>query len=161
MRPMRLKTLEELEGFVAGEPPFDSSIVRRIYALRKKPIGEFTADDLRFAIGQGRGVPYLLPLALELLETNPLVAGICYHGDLLMAVLRAVPQWASRAVHLQVRGLVERALAQLSAIEPIDWSADKYPDPDQPDAVDRESLEPRLRDALFKLSEQQANGRWS
>jgi hypothetical protein len=62
LRPMRKKTLEQLEGFVAGEPPYDSYLVRTIYALRKKPIGDFTTEDLRITIGQGRGIPYLLPL---------------------------------------------------------------------------------------------------
>lgn len=52
LRPIRQKSLEELEGFVAGEPPYDSYLVRAIYALRKKPIGEFTTEDLRTTIGQ-------------------------------------------------------------------------------------------------------------
>jgi hypothetical protein len=80
---MREKTLEDLEGFVARDPPYDTYLVRTIYALRKNQIGEFTIEDLRITIGQGRGVPYLLPLALEQLEANLCAEGHYYRGDLL------------------------------------------------------------------------------
>ncbi len=52
MRPIREKNLDELEGFTAGELPFDSYLVRTTYALRRKPVGEFTTEDLRVTIGQ-------------------------------------------------------------------------------------------------------------
>jgi hypothetical protein len=153
LRPMRDKTLEELEGFVAGDPPYDSSLVKTIYALRKKPIGEFTTEDLRITIRQGRGIPYLLPLALERLEADPFAAGHFYRGDLLMAVLEAEPHWGGRAdVRARVRRVIERALQQLGAVEPVDWSADELPDPDRLDQSDRDSVEPRLREALGKLT---------
>jgi len=131
MRPMREKTLEELEGFVAGDAPFDSYLVRTIFALRKKPIGEFTIEDLRITIGQGRGIPYLLPLALERLEADPLSSGDYYRGDLLMNVLHAEPYWGGdTTTRAQVRRVIERALEQLEG----------------------DGLEPSLREALGKLS---------
>jgi contact-dependent growth inhibition (CDI) system CdiI-like immunity protein len=152
MRPMREKSLEELEGFAAGDPPYDSYLVRTIYALRKKPIGEFTAEDLRITIGQSRGIPYLLPLALERLEQDPLAEGHMYRGDLLMSVVGAEPHWGgSPEVRARVRRLVERALERLSRVEPVDWAAGELPDADQPDEIDREQLEPRLREALAQL----------
>jgi hypothetical protein len=40
-------------------------------------------------IGQGIGLPFLIPLAVERLEEEPLAAGDFYAGDLLQAVLRA------------------------------------------------------------------------
>ena len=153
LRPMREKTLEELEGFVAGDPPIDTFLVRRIYALRKKPIGAFTTEDLRITIGQGRGIPYLLPLALERLEAEPLAAGHYYRGDLLMNVLHAEPHWGGNAdVRARVRRIVERALAQLALVVSVDWSRGEFPAPDGPDEVDRDSLAPRLRAALDQLS---------
>ena len=154
LRPMREKTLEELEGFVAGDPPHDTYLVRTIYALRKKPIGEFTTEDLRITIGQGRSIPFLLPLALERLEADPLAAGHYYHGDLLMNVIGAEPHWGGKVdVRARVRRIVERALDRLAAIEPVDWATGELPDADQPDQFDRKGLEPRLRAALGQLSE--------
>ena len=153
LRPTRQKTLEELEGFVAGEPPYDSYLVQTIYALRKKPIGEFTTEDLRITIGQGRGIPYLLPLALEHLEVDPLAEGHLYRGDLLMNVLHAEPHWAGLpGAKERVRGIVERALVLLAKIEPVDWATGELPDPDEPDEHDRALLEPRLREALGLLT---------
>lgn len=152
LRPMRQKNLEELEGFDAGEPPYDSYLVRTIYALRKKPIGEFTTEDLRITIGQGLGFPYLLRLALERLESEPLAAGHYYPGDLLMNVIHAEPHWGGDPlVRHRVCAVIERALEQLSGIKPTDWEAGETPDPDAPDETDRETLEPRLREALERL----------
>ena len=153
LRPMREKSLEELEGVVAGNPPYDSYLVRTIYALRKKPIGQFTVEDLRITIGQGRGIPYLLPLALERLEADPFAAGHFYRGDLLMNVLHAEPHWGGKPdVRARVRRIVERALEQLAAVEQVDCSTGELPDHDRLDQFDRESLEPRLREALRKLT---------
>jgi len=152
LRPMRQKSLEELEGVDAGEPPYDSYLVRTTYALRKKPVGDFTTEDLRIIIGQGLGLPYLLPLALERLEAEPLAAGHFYRGDLLTNVIRAEPYWGGdRVVRHRVCGVIERALEELSRVKPIDWAAGETPDLDVLDESDRETLEPRLHDALKKL----------
>lgn len=153
LRPVRGKTLDELEGVVAGEPPYDSHLVRTIYALRKKPIGEFTTEDLRITIGQARGLPYLLPIALERLEADPLAEGDFYRGDLLMSVLAVEPHWGGSAeVRARVRRVAERALERLARVRPADWAAGEVPDPEQPDEFDRADLEPRLREALGTLS---------
>ena len=152
LRPMRQKSLEELEGFLAGKPPYDSHLVQTTYALRKKPIGEYTTEDLRITIGQGRGIPYLLPIALERLEVDPLAQGHLYRGDLLMNVLRAEPHWVGLPdAKTRVRRIVERALEMLEEVVPYDWMSDELPDPDQLDEHDRELLEPRLREALGML----------
>lgn len=78
-------------------------------------------------IGQDVGLPYLLPLALEVLRDNPMAEGDMYEGDLLAAVLTRSPAvWAEssglgrelRAIVLQLTDLppdlqqkVERFLA--------------------------------------------------
>lgn len=81
------QTLEELEGEVWGEPPFSSHLVVTTYALRKKPLHEFSVEDFRIMIGQNKSLPLLLPLALQILETNLFAEGNYYEGDLLQAVL--------------------------------------------------------------------------
>jgi hypothetical protein len=81
------KTLEELEGQNWGEPTYDSYLVKTIHRLRRKPIGEFTVEDLRIALGQQLGMEHLTVLALDHLEIDPLAEGDFYPGDLLKAVM--------------------------------------------------------------------------
>lgn len=81
------KTLEELEGKVWSEPEFDSALVLTCHRLRKKPVGKFTVEDLRVMISQEIGLEFLIPLALEVLKTDPLAAGDYYPGDLLHAIV--------------------------------------------------------------------------
>jgi hypothetical protein len=85
----RTKTLQELEEHDWGEPNFPSHLVTTCHALRRTPLREFTVEDLRIMIGQNIGLKYLVPLAIEQLRRDPLVAGDYYPGDLLEAVLRA------------------------------------------------------------------------
>lgn len=85
----RIKTLQELEGHDWGEPNFPSHLVITCHTLRRKPLRDFTVEDLRIMIGQNIGLNYLIPLAIEQLRRDPLVAGSFYEGDLLVAVLRA------------------------------------------------------------------------
>jgi len=85
----RSKSLQHLEGQDWGEPTYDSHLVTECHRLRRIPLHEFTAENLRIMIGQQIGLPYLIPLALEMLRGNPFTAGDLYEGDLLAAVLRA------------------------------------------------------------------------
>src|SRR6186713_1363074 len=91
----RTKTLDALEAARWGEPPVDSYLVSTIHRLRKKPIGEFSVEDLRLMIGQGIGLRFLVPLSLEAVERSPLAEGDYYPGDLLASLLRVEPGfWA-------------------------------------------------------------------
>jgi CDI immunity proteins len=87
--PDKTKNLDELEGTEWGPPTYDSYLVGTCHRLRKKPIGRLTVEDLRILIGQKIGLRFLVPLALEVLEREPLVAGDFYEGDLLSATLSA------------------------------------------------------------------------
>lgn len=90
MRLDRSKTLEELEEEVWKEPhgEYVSPLVARCHALRTKSIGEFTPGDLRIMIGQEIGLLFLVPLAIQVLKSAPLVEGDYFPGDLLKSVLR-------------------------------------------------------------------------
>ena len=83
----RNKTLQELEGQDWGEPTFLSHLVRTCHALHRKPLRDFTVEDLRIMIGQNFSLNFLIPLGIEQLQRDPLVAGDYYPGDLLAAVL--------------------------------------------------------------------------
>ena len=82
------KSLQDLEEQDWGEPTFHSYLVETCHRLRRKPLIEFTTEDLRIMIGQQISLPLLIPLAVERLEAEPLAEGNYYPGDLLAAVLK-------------------------------------------------------------------------
>ncbi len=112
----RWQSLQELEKSDWGEPTYHSSLVRTCHALRRKPLAEFTTEDLRIMIGQQISLPYLIPLALERLEVEPLVEGRCYPGDLLSAVLKVDRAFWSE--HAGLRQRVDRVIEQLRVALP-------------------------------------------
>src|ERR1043165_470707 len=89
----RSKSLQELEGSDWGDPTYDSYLVTTVYSLRHKPLRDFTAEDLRIVIGQNLSLPYLIPLALEYLERDPLAQVDFFPGDLLWNVARSDPEF--------------------------------------------------------------------
>jgi len=53
--PVTNATIEEIEGTRWPDPsPDDTFLIRRCLALRRKPLSEFTIEDLRIMIGQQR-----------------------------------------------------------------------------------------------------------
>ncbi|WP_438449312.1 contact-dependent growth inhibition system immunity protein [Gorillibacterium sp. sgz5001074] len=63
-------------------------LVIRAHELRKKPLDEFSDEDLRLLILQQISLDFLLPIALKRLADNPLRFGDLYVGDLLCSVLQ-------------------------------------------------------------------------
>lgn len=83
-------SLQALEVSDWGEPDADDThMVKRIYALRRKPLHSLSNDELRLAVSQAVGVPFILDLALERVSSAPLLDGGCYPGDILSALIRA------------------------------------------------------------------------
>lgn len=112
--PDRTKTLDELEPPAWGEPESDSYLVTTCHRLRSKPIGEFSVEDLRVMIGQGIGLEWLIPLALERLDEDPLAEGDFYPGDLLACVLGVEDDfWAQRS---ESRDRVRASLMRLGEV---------------------------------------------
>jgi CDI immunity proteins len=106
------RTLQDIEKDDWGRPSYDSYLVETCHALRQKPLGTFTVEDLRIMIGQQISLPILVPLALERLEGNPLAEGDFFPGDLLENVLLidesfwlAHPELHRRACVAAKRGL--------------------------------------------------------
>ncbi|MEV6393622.1 contact-dependent growth inhibition system immunity protein [Streptomyces sp. NPDC051907] len=67
----RQRSLEELEGQQWPKPsPDATNLVKAVHALRVRPIGGLTIEELRRLIGQNVGVSFLLPLALEILRAG-------------------------------------------------------------------------------------------
>jgi hypothetical protein len=92
IRAIRDRSLEDLERERRPEPSADDTrLVVTALALRRRPIGELTDEDLRLLISQDIGLRYLLPLALDVLRKNPMAEGDMYEGALLCAVLTRDP----------------------------------------------------------------------
>ncbi|WP_329528959.1 contact-dependent growth inhibition system immunity protein [Streptomyces sp. NBC_01462] len=84
----RSRSIEELEHDRWPAPPPDATrLIATAHALRSRPVGTLTVEDLRLLIGQDIGLAVLLPLAVEVLRDNPLAEGHMGEGDLLRAVL--------------------------------------------------------------------------
>jgi len=89
----RFKTLEQLEKDVWGPDTYGSKLTSTIHRLRKKVLNDFSIEDLRITIGQQEGLPYLVPLAIEVLKEDISAEGDFYEGDLLKAVLTVDPKF--------------------------------------------------------------------
>lgn len=77
------KSLSELEGDDWGDAPAGASpLVNRVHALRHKPVANLSDEDLRLLLGQGEGLQWLVPIALERLELDP-----CASGDMAPGAL--------------------------------------------------------------------------
>ena len=70
-------------------------------------------------IGQEIGLPYLVPIALERLETNPRSEGDFYPGDLLAAVRRVSDSfWTSHAdLASRLKAIIGKARASLADMD--------------------------------------------
>jgi hypothetical protein len=106
------QTLEQLENEVWGEPEYGSYLVLTCNSLRKKPIDQFTVEDLRIMLGQDIGTKYLMPKALDVLGINPLADGDFYAGDLLESLMRLPEEyWKEHPENLsRARKVVSTAL---------------------------------------------------
>jgi hypothetical protein len=112
------KSLEELDGEDWGEPAYDSYVVRTCHALRRKPIGDLTTEEIRLAINQNIGLQWLLPLAIENLRKDPFISGDFFEGDLLKVTLSVPgPVWErhrdwQQDVHLIAKTFFSKAGGQ-------------------------------------------------
>jgi hypothetical protein len=87
-RPIdRSKSIEDLDAIVWPPPALDSYVARKGFNLRMKPLASLTDEDLRVGLEQQIGLDYLVPIALERLDTAPLVEARLYPGDLLDGLL--------------------------------------------------------------------------
>jgi hypothetical protein len=87
-------SLEEIEKDQWGSPPGNATdLIVRVHNLRRKPVNQLTAEEIRLLIGQEVGVATLLPHAIKQLKIDPLIEGDYYPGDLLSAVLRVPSEY--------------------------------------------------------------------
>ena len=95
------KSLDDLEG-PWGEPTYDTHIVRSAHALHKKPLINLSDEELRLALSQKIGFPWVLSLTLVRLREDPLRSGMMYEGDVLANALRIPKEvWGSQLSELR------------------------------------------------------------
>lgn len=114
----RTLTLTQIEGQDWGEPSFSSFLVTECHRLRHVPLAQLTPENLRILIRQAISLPVLVPMALEVLEAEPLIECDHYAGDLLEAV-RECPEafWATHPALKAKLGSVVEAANQLGGTE--------------------------------------------
>ena len=118
---MQNLSIEQLENKDWGEPNFHSYVVETTHRAVKKPLKDLTLEEVRVLIGQKIGLKYILPIALEALQQNPIVEVTYYEGDLLCSVLRLEEKdWSDNPIEWNAwkRLLVEKE-AVIRQIEEI------------------------------------------
>ena len=109
-----MPTIESLEGNVWPEPEYDSALVLAGHALRKKPIGELTLNDLRIAFKEDIGADYLKSVVLDILKKEPAAEATFFEGDLLAAVMCSRQFRGDDAFKKEIIACAERALPAIS-----------------------------------------------
>jgi contact-dependent growth inhibition (CDI) system CdiI-like immunity protein len=69
--------------------PTASHFHRHLHDAVTKPVDSLNTADLRILISQDIGLAFVMPLALPLVEQDPLIEVEYFRGDLLAAMLRA------------------------------------------------------------------------
>ncbi len=88
------QSIEELENCVWGEAELNTYVIQTTLAARKKPIFQLTYEEIRLLISQKVGLKYVLPIAVSVLNINPLEEVRYYEGDLLNVCLKlTVEDW--------------------------------------------------------------------
>lgn len=84
-----MASLQQLESKDWGDPDTaPTALIKRCIQLTKISVTDFSIEDLRVMIGQGFGLIYLIPLAIEKLQENILAEGDLFPGDLLSSMLK-------------------------------------------------------------------------
>ena len=123
------RSLEQLDGEPWGEAPLGATgLVEDVHRLRRVPVGDLSNGDLRQLLGQRIGVHWLIPIALDRLDGDPM-AGDWHPGDLLRAVLHAgTDYWPNHPDDVLRLWAVREALDRLRAdaaelLDQSDWPA--------------------------------------
>jgi hypothetical protein len=88
-------SLAELEDLEIPAGAYGMGSLAWLSRALVSPLGQLGPNELRLLLGHGRGLRWLLPLALERLEREPFAGGDRGPGELLTAALSVDPaEWA-------------------------------------------------------------------
>jgi len=109
------QSLDQLEHTQWSAPTQDTYVTSNVYRLRRLPLNQYRIEDLRLMIGQQIGAAFLVPLALDHLELDPLAKGDFYPGDLVVAVTRLPDAFWRAHAHLIPNALraIDAAIARI------------------------------------------------
>ncbi len=113
----------ENDSWGASPPDEDSFLIHECHRLRRVPVGELTTDNLRKLIGQNIGLHFLLPLALEILESDPLAEGDFYCGDLLKSCLTIDSAFWGTAPEMYVR--LKAIAVKAAQLPPLKYAVER------------------------------------
>lgn len=82
------KSVAQLENIDFSGSDFNSYVVKKSTEAVKKPIEKLSGEEIRLLIGQKIGLKYLIPIAIDIIEKNPLIEITFFEGDLLLELLR-------------------------------------------------------------------------
>ena len=100
----RQKSIENLEKDYWGPPPKDSTpLVDKVHHLRAMQIEKLEVKDIRLLIGQGVGLKFLIPLALDILRDDLFTEAEFYPGDLLQKIMNVDDDFWANDVGLKVQ----------------------------------------------------------
>jgi hypothetical protein len=108
--PQAVELLDRsLEQLGAGNAPAGESYLNaEMRRLARLPLKQLRLEDLRLLIGQGVGLRFLVPMAIDHLGAHPLASGDFYSGDLLKQVTEVDESfWRNRP---ELRGRLVTAL---------------------------------------------------
>lgn len=106
-------SLTQIYNLGVVPPSFRSGLIDRCERLLLTPLIQFEPGDFRVMLGQQFYPETLVPLALLLLEDQPLIDGDLYEGDLLSAVVHQKAEFwkAQPELRNRVEVVIARALA--------------------------------------------------
>lgn len=85
------KSISQLEGWYWNtEIPTETNSSYEeynFYLLHNKPLKHYTPEDIHFMLVQGSGLKYMVPLAIEILNSDVLIKAESYPSDLLSTVM--------------------------------------------------------------------------
>lgn len=74
-------------GVTDGLASEDFPLASRVRAATLKPLDKLNSEELRLLISQSVGAEFVVPIAIERIEANPLLEGDFYPGDVLQSML--------------------------------------------------------------------------
>ncbi len=99
---IRKKSLNEIYGLEPMKPALNTYVLRTAARAMRLPLKDLSAEEIRLLIGQKVGLRYLLPLAIEILQKNPLKQASLFPGDLLEVCRRLEPaDWHENPTELR------------------------------------------------------------
>lgn len=110
--------LIEADPTLDERPDFGSGVSDRVLSLRERSLSSLSLGEIAFCLRQTVALSHTVPIALEALANQPLVAAELYPGDLLVSLLHAADRSALPVHQLaELHGICSAAIAGADSIQ--------------------------------------------